>query len=304
MAVHIARPRLNALRVQFEAKFQEAFQNVGTWNETLATGIPSEAESNLYGFIENEVEIREWVGERELQVLEEQDYRLANKHWESSVRLNRDRIADDTLGMFVDVALPMFATRVAKFHDRRLIDFLLNNATAYDSVDFFSVAGRSYANSGTATLAVDGAAFSATRAAMLSFVDLKGEPRYIGEKFTLVVPPQLERIARLVVEAEWNSHTSTQMGTNVQKGFAEVLVVPELAANPNRWFLAATGLPLKPFIVQNRSMPQMIALDDPNMGGPPFLSNENVYGVDFRSAYGVSFPWLMYANDPDAAMGA
>lgn len=304
MATHIARARLNALRVQFEAKFQEAFQNVGTWNERLATAIPSEAESNLYGWLENEIEIREWIGERELQVLEEKDYRLSNKHWEASVKLNRDRIADDTLGMFVGVTLPMFATRVAKFHDRRLVDFLLNNATAYDGLPYFSPAARSYVNSGTATLGVDGASFSTTRAAMLSYTDPTGESRYLGDQWTLVVPPQLERIARLNVEAEWNSHSSTQMGTNVQKGFADVLVIPELATNPNRWFLAATGLPIKPFIVQNRSVPEMVTLDDPNMGGLPFTHNENVYGVDFRSAYGVSFPWLMYANDPDAAMGA
>jgi phage major head subunit gpT-like protein len=79
-------------------------------------------------------------------------------------------------------------------------------------------------------------------------------------------------------------------------------VIPELSTNPNRWFLSADGLPIKAFIVQNRQAPEMVVLDNKQAGGAAFHNNENVYGVDFRSAYGVSFPWLMHANDPDAAM--
>lgn len=294
---------LQALRVQFEAKFQEGFENTPLWSPELSTEIGSSADANLYGWLENSLSVREWLGERELQTLKENEYRLKNKHFEGSCKLNRDRIADDTLDMFVGVELPMFAETVAKWDDLSLASILLNNATAYDGLPFFDEAGavRTYTNSGNLELQADGINFAATRAAMRKFVDVRGIPRYVGNQFVLVVPPDLERIARVVVEAEWNTHASDQHATNVQKGMAKVLVIEELT-NPDRWFLAATGRPIKPFIVQNRQTPNLVAVDNPANGGPPFHENTNVYGVDFRRAYGVSFPWLMYANDPDGAM--
>lgn len=299
----ITSANLDDLRVQFEARFQDALQTTPTWWQMIATEIPSSAESNLYGFIENELDIREWVGERELRTVQEQDYRLTNRHWEGTVALNRDKISDDTLGLFSRVTVPMFGSRVAKWHDRQLADFFLNNVNAFDGQPFFDPNNN---NSGTDALGADGVAFAAARAAIKSQKDPLGQPRYVGDEFVLVVPPQLERIARTIVDAEWGSIGVVTEGihqaTNVQKGLAKVLVIEELSVNDNRWFLLATGLPIKPFLVQTREGPDFVAKDNKQRDEQPFSKNENVYGVDFRSAYGVSFPFLAFANDPDGAM--
>ena len=302
---YISKSTLDALRVQFEAKFQEAFQQTSVWASELATEVPSDGESNLYGWVDNSVEIAEWVGERDMSVLQESDYRLINEHFQGSLKLNRDKIADDKLGIFTSITVPMFAQRVAKFDDSKLANILLNNATAYDGVPFFD---PTHSNSVATALDANGVAFSVARAQLMSFTDPGGTPRYVGDKFTLVCGPDLERTARLCVEAEWGSHAGTagtagiQHGTNVQKGMASVVVVPELAANPNRWFLFATGLPVKALIMQKRQQPEFQSIESKESGGRPFTHNENVYGVDFRSQYGVSFPWLGYASDPDGAM--
>jgi phage major head subunit gpT-like protein len=301
---YLSSAELDALRVQFEAKFQEALQQTSVWAPAIATAIPSDGESNLYGWAENSVEIAEWVGERDMSVLEESDYRLINKHFQGALKLNRDKIDDDKLGIFVGITIPMFGQRVAKFDDRKLADILLNNAVAYDGENFFD---PNHSNSGTDTFDANGTAFAAARAQLMSFTDPSGEYRYVGNEFTLVVAPDLERTARIVVEAEFNSYgvvgtDGAAHATNVQKGMASVLTVPELAANPNRWFLFATGLPIKAFIMQKRQEPEFQSVESKEEGGRPFTHNENVYGVDFRSEYGVSFPWLAVANDPDGAM--
>jgi phage major head subunit gpT-like protein len=301
---YISKATLDALRVQFEAKFQEAFEATSAWASELATEVPSDGESNLYGWAENSVEIAEWIGERDMSVLEESDYRLTNRHFQGGIKLNRDKIADDKLGIFTSITIPMFAQRVAKFDDSQLSGILLNNATAYDGEQFFD---PNHGNSTSSALDANGVAFAAARAILMSFTDPGGQPRYVGDQFTLVVGPALERTARIVVEAEFNSYgvvgtDGAAHATNVQKGMASVLVVPELVTNPNRWFLFATGLPVKALVMQKRQQPEFVSIENKSEGGRPFTHNENVYGVDFRSEYGVSFPWLAVANDPDAAM--
>jgi phage major head subunit gpT-like protein len=321
----ITQARLDALRVQFSDIFQGAFQRTSAWASSLSTEVPSSAESNLYGFVDNTLPIREWLGERVLRTLEESDYRLVNKHWEGAVELSRNKIADDTLDLFATVTLPMFAANVAKWHDRQLSLILRDNAPCFDGGDFFDPAhphpsGGTYSNSVELAFDAAGDAFASVRAMMQSFVDASGFPRFVGDRFTLVVPPILERRARVVVDAEWaplgavNAGTdgvSVQHATNVQRGMADVIVVPELAAVPAnlsvataRWFLFATGTPLRALIVQNREAPELVTIDSKQEDGAPFRRNTNLYGVDFRSAYGVSMPWLAIASDPVAAMGS
>lgn len=303
MAGQITKASLDALRVQIELIFQSGFEQTSTWYPELATEISSGAESNVYPLIDLALDLREWIGERDLRALQESDYTLKNKHFEGTITLNRDKIEDDVLDFWMRTTVPMLGMRAAKWHDRQLANILLNNAVAYDSEQFFD---PNHNNSGTAALATDGTTFNDTRAAMRSFLDPAGAVRDVGDRFALVVAPQLERVARTIVEAEWGpvvpTATAVQHATNVQKGFASVVVVPELAANPNRWFIFAVGLPIKAFLVQTRTAPEIISIDSKAQGGPPFLSNENVYGVDFRSAYGVTLPWLAFANDPDGAM--
>lgn len=307
--MHAANVSLQALRVQYEAIFQSAFEQTDVWAPSISTEVTSTTAENLYGFLENDLDIREWLGEREIQATQEQAYRLKNKHYEGTRKLNLDQIADDSLGLFASVTMPMFAQRVAKWDDRNIADFLLNNVTAYDGLPFFDVAGavRTYTNSTNLELQSDGVNFNVVRAALKSFVDTQGQPRYLGKEFTLVVPPQLETIARRIVEAEWNTYgvvgtDGAAMSSNVNRGLAKVLVIEELAANNDRWFLLATGLPIKPFLIQKRQPPEFQVQDSKAQHSAPFNENMAVYGVDFRSAYGVTFPWLAYASDPDGAM--
>lgn len=301
----ITTEKLDALRVQFESRFQDVLEVTPTWSDQISTEIDSDGESNLYGFVENSIEIQEWIGERDVSVLEESEYRLTNRHFQGATRINRDKIADDKLGMWMQIDVPLFAQRVAKFDDHQLADILLNNAVAYDGENFFD---PNHNNSFNNALDANGIAFAAARAKLRTFTDPTGAVRYVGDQFTLVVSPDLERTAELIVAAEWGPVAGTagtagiSHASNVNRGKASVLVVPELVTNPNRWFLFATGMPIRALIRQKRQQPETVIVDSKESGGRPYTHNENEYGTDFRAAYGVSFPWLAIANDPDGAM--
>lgn len=143
-------------------------------------------------------------------------------------------------------------------------------------------------NKGTAKLTPD--SYGAARTQMLTLVNDEGEPLRIVPDL-LVVSPQKEAIARTILEA-----TEIHQETNIYKGTAELLVVPELAANPEQWFLLCTKRPVKPFIFQNRRKPQLVAKDRPNDDNV-FWEKEFVYGVDARCNAGYGLWQLAYGSD-------
>ena len=143
-------------------------------------------------------------------------------------------------------------------------------------------------NKGTAKLTPD--SYGAARTQMLTLVNDEGEPLRIVPDL-LVVSPQKEAIARTILEA-----TEIHQETNIYKGTAELLVVPELAANPEQWFLLCTKRPVKPFIFQSRRKPQLVAKDRPNDDNV-FWEKEFVYGVDARCNAGYGLWQLAYGSD-------
>lgn len=75
---------------------------------------------------------------------------------------------------------------------------------------------------------------TAARTQTLTLVNDEGEPLRIVPDL-LVVSPQNKAVARTIFEA-----TEIRQVTNIYKCTAELLVVPELAANPDQWFLLCT----------------------------------------------------------------
>ncbi|MCY9771153.1 Mu-like prophage major head subunit gpT family protein, partial [Paenibacillus alvei] len=72
-------------------------------------------------------------------------------------------------------------------------------------------------------------------------------------------------------------------------------VVPELAEQPDAWFLLCTTKPLKPLIYQNRKEAKFVAMDrdtDENV----FMRKQFLYGVDGRSNAGFGFWQMAYGS--------
>jgi phage major head subunit gpT-like protein len=166
----------------------------------------------------------------------------------------------------------------------------------YDGKTFFATNHKegkspSQSNKGTYILTPD--TYGEARAAMMSLKDDQGNPMKVTPNL-LVVPPQLEGMARKILMAEQIDGT-----TNIYKDSAKLLVAPELAGNPTAWFLLDTTKPIKPLIFQQRKKPQFVAKDSLNDDNV-FFNKEFIYGADSRDNAGYGLWQLAYGSTGEA----
>lgn len=311
----ITTASLDALRIQFELRFGEVYGATEPWWPKLATEIPSNAKSNIYGWVAQTTLLREWIGSRQAVNLSEHGYTLVNKSYEGTVELDRDEIEDDNLGLFTAVTIPQLAQAAKKHTDQLIKTVLQSNAgagpLAFDGLNLFhnahltyDAAASTYDNLFTLALTADN--FNTNWAAMASYTGEDGQPLGITPNL-LVVPPQLKRtaleimnasmVARVAQNVAANENVSVTSIDNVLKGWAEVLVIPEFANDPTRWYLLDVSKPMKPLVFQNRRPDQFVtrvAATDPKV----FDQKKYTYGVDNRKNIGVTLPFLISTSKP------
>ena len=122
----------------------------------------------------------------------------------------------------------------------------------------------------------------------------------------LMVPPQLEAAGKMILTADFyapQTAAAVGLGTmvgssqNILKGSAELLVVPELAADPTTWYLLDTSRAIKPFVFQQRQAVNFVIRTQEQ---DPIVFDEHryLYGADARGAVGWSLPWLSARSGP------
>lgn len=298
----ITQASLNALRIQFEMRFGEVYGATEPWWPQLATEIPSGAKSNIYGWVAQSTLLREWIGPRQAVNLSEHSYTLVNKSYEGTIELDRDEVEDDNLGLFTAVTIPQLAQAAKKHTDQLIKTMLQSNAyagpLAYDGLSLFHDAHLTYDSAAStydnnfAGTALSAANFNTVWAAMASYTGEDGQPLGIMPNL-LIIPPQLKRTALEILNASLVANAAGTAGVeNVLKGWADVLVIPELANAPTRWYLADVSKPMKPIIYQNRRADQFVSRDnaqDPKV----FDQKKYTYGVDNRKNVGVTLPFLI-----------
>ncbi len=129
---------LSTLFQTYNAIFQKAFAGAESSWMKIATEITSTTESQLYAFLGQFPQMREWLGDRLLKNLAAFNYTLTNKDYESTVVVPRNKILDDVFGVFG----PMFEEmgRTAKVHPDELLFALLAagaSTLCYDGQFFF-----------------------------------------------------------------------------------------------------------------------------------------------------------------------
>lgn len=288
---------LAQLRVGFSAAFNRGQENVKTIAERIATTVPSATGENLYGWLGAIPGLKKWIGEREIQKINENAYSIKNEPFELTVGVPRTAIEDDNYGVYAPLMESMGES--TKLHkDERVAATVKKGFTdkCYDGKTFYSADHKAgdavYSNRTDAKLSPE--TFEAARTAMMSMKNEQGKPLNIVPD-VLLVPPALEKEARMILEAELINGT-----TNINKGLAEVVVWPELADKPTQWHLLCTKRSLKPFIFQERKKAKFTALtkdDDDNV----FMRAEYLYGVDARDGVGYGFWQMAYGSTGDAA---
>ena len=96
----VNKGNLTILNQAFNGAFKNGFQTVTPqWNR-VATPVPSSTGEEKYGWLGKTTKFREWLGDRVYQNLKLHDYTIRNKHFENTVSVDADDIADDKYGVY------------------------------------------------------------------------------------------------------------------------------------------------------------------------------------------------------------
>lgn len=291
----ITKTAIANLQTTFSMLYGAAWAETPIWSPNIATTIPSSTKTNTYGWMQRILQMREWVGARQFQNLNTHSFVVENKDWELTVKVPRNDFEDDNLGVWAPLMSEMGR------QGRKLPDILVQGALeaggaasslGFDGVPFFSAAhplNPAGVQSNAFSLALTGPNFDTVRTAMVSYRGEDSLPMGVNPGL-IVVPPQLETTAKTILIAD----TVATGGTNVQRGDAKILVVPELSGSATQWYLADVSKAIKPLIYQLREAVRLIALtnvDDANV----FFHKEFIWGQDGRAvaSYG---PWFLMAR--------
>lgn len=129
---------LNALRAGFKTSFQKGLTETTSLYTRVATVVPASTREAKYGWLGKIPNVREWVGPRLVQNLEQHDYTIREKKWELTISVDKDDVETDNLGIYT----PMFeemgaATRAMP--DQLVFGLLKEgwNTPCYDGQNFF-----------------------------------------------------------------------------------------------------------------------------------------------------------------------
>lgn len=297
---------LDAIFTTFDTRFQGAYQRAEAWSDKVVTQVPSSTRSSTYAWMERLPRFREWIGERVVRNLVARAYTLPNKDWELTVEVARNDIEDDNLGVFAPM-LDEMGQSAKKWPDDVMAAVIQAGVAqlAYDGQGFFDTdhpidmdnsGSGTYANRYTST-PLTPANYAAVRAAMGAILGSDGHALKVTPNL-LLVPPQLEQVARTIMNAEIIAPAAAMGGnaanvavTNTMRGSADVLVVPEFANEAGVWYLLDTTKALKPFIFQLRKAPVFTFLNSPS-DEQVFWHKKFIYGADARGNGGYSLPFL------------
>jgi phage major head subunit gpT-like protein len=299
--------RAQAALYGFSTRFQTGMRTSPSWWRRFATEIPSDSEREIHAWIELIPGFTKWKDERKFHSIGSADYSLLNEDYAAGIRVPRNKVEDDKLGLYAHNA-EMLGMQAAKFPDRQCALLLKNGHTAaaaykcYDGKPFFATDHPKSVNgqvSGTfsnyrTSLALTPANFNTAYAAMQAFPGPDGEVMGITAT-RLSVPPALRATALEIADNAAliiGNAGGTAAASNVNAGLVEVEVIPELAGADTTWYLGCHSWPIQPLIVQVRQMPgfdEIAGLQSEHCK----LKKELLYGSDGRFAFGYSFPHLM-----------
>ncbi|MDT8428497.1 MAG: Mu-like prophage major head subunit gpT family protein [Pseudomonadales bacterium] len=122
-----------------KTNFQQGFESLGddgaVW-EMYSTVVPSTTAVEIYPWLKTLPRMREWIGDRVLHSLEGADFSIKNRKFELTEGVERDRIEDDTFGLYG----PVFNEfgRVSREHPNELtVEVLESNPICYDGQPLF-----------------------------------------------------------------------------------------------------------------------------------------------------------------------
>lgn len=281
------------LNAKWTAAFEAAPQRQLT---TLATQYTSTTASNHYAFMEAMGGWSEWNGARQFKDVASQQFEVKNKDYECSIKMPKNQLEDDQIGMYVDL-VPSMVNGWSKKQESLIMSVLTSNPTAYDGTALFSTS-RTYGDNtinNTTTSALSTTTFSAARIAMMSYKDHNDEPLAVMPN-VLVVGPKLEKTAYDIVRNYFltDGATSSVAVENFYRTLGvQIIVSPYLVGSyDDYWFLADTTDLIKGVLLQIREVPSPILSNAQEVARSKTID----YMADGRMAAAAGAPHKIYGG--------
>ncbi len=306
----INRTNLDFLFQTWDARFEAAFQAPRTYQELYATMMPSASRATVHSWLEAQEGLREWIGARQVDNAVARDYTLVNKTFEKTIGLEREKVADDTYGVFGPVVDTLgvqsklwpddvMTTIVEQGHVNLCWDGQPFFSDAHP-VDFTDASKGTFSNLVDADFGADPiAAYDAACTQMGEILGADGRPHDtvpdlimgpVRKKKQMLQVANAELTAQAIKNVAGNENVAGAGVSNVFQGSITTLVNTRLRDPEAVYLLKAAG-PIKPFIWQLRQATQLAALNSPTDANV-FMEKKFLYGVDGRGAGGYSLPWL------------
>ncbi len=295
-AIHLTQTTLDTLYTSFRMQFRDGMQKATQLYKDLAMIIQSNSTIENYPIVEQFGKMREWIGPRKIEELNFQMLAVKNKDFENAVRVSRNAIADDQVGIY-GVLVAGLGQSAENLWDDLIFDALCTPDNWVDNAAFFSTS-RTYGDNSTicnkTTSHLSHANYVTARNTMMGYTGHAGAPLNVVPD-TLVVGPSNETLARKIVDAKFMLEDGT-LTDNLMYGTAKVIVSTRLTGtHANKWYLMSTQDVIKPIILQQREQPSLSRIDAPE-SEYVFRHNENLYGTFARGAAALAVPHLVYGG--------
>jgi len=291
---------LAALFTNYRALWEDAFLAASRTPqyERYCTIVPSDTLDESYNWLGTVPKMREWLAERQLEGLGFYTYSITNKHWETSIEVDRDTLEDDKY-MLIRPRIQQLGVEAARYPGELATDVLVAgvSTTGYDGINFFATT-HSEEESGTQSNLLTGAGvtlanirtdFVAGRTAMNRAKDGRARPMNLWPD-CVVLPPDLQDVFEQLINTNIIALSSGTQQSNVLIGVVDLLVNTYLADTVD-WYLMDTAEVVKPLIFQIRKAAEFVGVDRPDQD-TVFRTRQFMYGADarFNAGYGL---WQM-----------
>ena len=289
---------VRAANTGYRALYTRGFEGAKPVYEPFVFEVPSTKGTEEHHLPGGLPQLRQWVGDRQVQNLRRYKYRLDNEDWELTIGVPRNAFEDDELGIFNQEFQAMGAQ--ARLHPDKLFAEAVEAGfveTGFDDAIFFSTAhpadvGGNQSNLTTDLLDAD--AFEAGLTNLQSRKNRLNEPVDIfgmGGELYLMVPPALRATAKEIVGVEYLASGASNPNYQAAK-----IIVNTRLTSATKWYMFLGGGPLRPFIHQMRKRAELVVRDGPadeNM----WNKKEIQWGIDGRWALGYGLWQLTFASD-------
>lgn len=232
--------------IGFKSIFQQTYNDTNSEAKQLATEVKSNDLSEKYVWLGNFPNMSEWIGERDVQLLQDFGYSLDNKLFEASVTVPNIHIEYDKVGLYKP-AVEQMAQNAKLFGSELIAQVLIggNENLCYDAKNFFAtdhaMGTNTYANMGAGVLNSENIILGRTFMATLK--NEKGKTMRVMPNTIVCGPLNLSNVIEAI-----DKERKANGGNNPTYKMMSYLILPEIEGM--EWFMMDTSKPLKPFILQ------------------------------------------------------